>query len=200
MGFNTVETYSYVEWQKTDGITWLAKPDDGAGCEQTVCFDEAVNLSQWLLAHKHAETHVIQPYLTGSACSISCVMHQGKAHVFSCNQQLITVKNNVLNYQGCVVNGMRQHWQKFVALANQIAQLLPDLAGYVGIDVIVSDNEKEETITVIEINPRLTTSYIALSEATGYNMAERIINTLTNADCHWPVMQQNEALLEVGNA
>lgn len=199
-GVNTVETYSYVEWQKTDGITWLAKPDDGAGCEQTVCFDEAVNLSQWLLAHKHAETHVIQPYLTGSACSISCVMHQGKAHVFSCNQQLITVKNNVLNYQGCVVNGMRQHWQKFVALANQIAQLLPDLAGYVGIDVIVSDNEKEETITVIEINPRLTTSYIALSEATGYNMAERIINALTNADCHWPVMQQNEALLEVGNA
>lgn len=199
-GAKTVETYSTTAWPKADGITWLAKPDDGAGCEQTVCFDEVVALSQWLLQYQHADTHVIQPYLDGIAGSISCVMHQGKAHVLSCNQQLITVKNNVLNYQGCVVNGMRQHWEKFVALANQIAQLLPDLAGYVGIDVIVSHHEKEETITVIEINPRLTTSYIALREATGYNMAKRIIDTLTAADCHWPVMQQNEVLLEVGHA
>ena len=199
-GVKTVETYSYVEWPKTSGISWLAKPDDGAGCEQTVCFDEVAVLSQWLLQYQHTKTHVIQPYFVGTAGSISCVMHQGKAHVLSCNQQLITVKNNVLNYQGCVVNGMRQHWEKFVALANQIAQLLPDLAGYVGIDVIVSHHEKEETITVIEINPRLTTSYIALGEATGYNVAEYIINTLTNADCYWPVMQQNEVLPEVGHA
>lgn len=199
-GVKTVETYSYVEWPKTSGISWLAKPDDGAGCEQTVCFDKVAALSQWLLLYQHTKTHVIQPYLVGTAGSISCVMHQGKAHVLSCNQQLITVKNNVLNYQGCVVNGMRQHWEKFVALANQIAQLLPDLAGYVGIDVIVSHHEKEETITVIEINPRLTTSYIALGEATGYNVAECIINTLTNADCYWPIMQQNEILPEVGHA
>jgi tyramine---L-glutamate ligase len=196
----TVETYTYVEWPKTSGIRWLAKPSDGAGCEQTVCFDTVKSLSQWLLQHQCTETHVIQPYLDGTAGSISCVMHQGKVHVLSCNQQLITLENNVLNYQGCVVNGMRQHWEKLVMLANKIAQLMPDLAGYIGIDVIVSDNEQEETITVIEINPRLTTSYIALREATGYNTAEHIINTLTNTDYHWPVMQQNEVLLKVGYA
>jgi tyramine---L-glutamate ligase len=199
-GVKTIETFSYAEWPKTDGITWLAKPDDGAGCEQTVCFDEVAALSHWLLQYQHTETHVIQPYLVGTAGSISCVMHQGKAHVLSCNQQLITLEKNVLNYQGCVVNGMRQHWEKLDILANQIAQLLPDLAGYVGIDVIVNDNEQQDTITVIEINPRLTTSYIALREATGCNTAERIINTFTNTDYYRPVMQKNEVLLEVSHA
>lgn len=200
-GVNTVETYSYTEWPKTSDITWLAKPDDGAGCEQTVCFDEANALSQWLLQYEHDETHVIQPYLVGIAGSISCVMHQGKAHLLSCNKQLITLENNVLTYQGCVVNGIRQHWEKFTILANKIAQLQPDLTGYIGIDVIVSNAEQaEETITVIEINPRLTTSYIGLREATGYNTAELIINILTNADFHWPKMQQNKVLLEIAHA
>jgi predicted ATP-grasp superfamily ATP-dependent carboligase len=199
-GINTVETYSHLQWPKTKGISWLAKPDDGAGCEQTVCFDDAEDLSQWLSPPQYQETHVIQPYLVGVAGSVSCVMYKGKAHVLSCNQQLIAIENNVLQYQGCVVNGMRQHWKKFVILASQIAQLLPDLAGYVGIDVIVNDNEQEEAITLIEINPRLTTSYIGLREATGCNTAELIMSIFANPDYQWPSIQQNEVLLEVAHA
>lgn len=199
-GVATVDTFTYAEWPKTAGVSWLAKPDDGAGCEQTVCFDAPTSLLQWLSQYQCYETHVIQPYIVGKASSISCAMHQGKAEVLSCNQQLIVIQNNQLKYQGCVVNGMRQYWDKFVILANQIAQLLPDLTGYVGIDVIVSDNQQKEAITVIEINPRLTTSYIALREATGYNTAELIINSLIEPDYHWPVMQRNKVLLEVAHA
>jgi len=200
-GIETMETYPYDEWPKTEGITWLAKPDDGAGCEHTVFFDEANALAQWLLQYQYRLTHVIQPYLVGNAGSISCVMSQGKAHILSCNQQLMKAHNNKLIYQGCVVNGMRQHWEKCAILANRIAQLLPDLMGYVGIDVIVKQPEKDnETIAIVEINPRLTTSFIGLGEATGCNTAELIINTLIDTDYRWPLMQRNEVLLEVTHA
>ena len=195
-GVSAVETFTYAEWPKTDGVSWLAKPDDGAGCEQTVCFDAPARLLQWLSQYQRDETHVIQPYIAGQAGSISCVMYQGKADVLSCNQQLIAMNNNQLTYQGCLVNGMQQYWEKFALLANQIAQLLPDLIGYVGIDVIVHDNQPEELITMIEINPRLTTSYIALREATGTNTAELIINSLIQPDYPRPVIQRNTVLLE----
>ena len=120
-------------------------------------------------------------------------MRRGKAHLLSCNTQNIDINNQILSYTGGIINGMRDYWPQFEFLANKIAQLLPDLAGYVGIDVIVDDDE----IIVVEINPRLTTSYIALHESIGVNPAELIINTLIKPDFTWPSLQRNLVSLHV---
>lgn len=190
----TLDTYLFTEWPKTANVQWIAKPEDGAGCEETVYFDAVTELERWMLLSNRVETHVIQPYIKGQAASISCVMYKGKANVLSCNKQLIDIDNNNLIYRGCIINGMRQHWEEFEMLANKVAQLLPDLAGYIGIDIIVSDAEK---ITVVEVNPRLTTSYVALQEATGYNPAELIIRSLTQENFAWPAIMKKEVLLEM---
>lgn len=193
-GITTVDTYLFTEWPKTTHVQWIAKPEDGAGCEETVYFDTVEALERWMLQPSRLETHVIQPYIKGEAASVSCVMYKGKANVLSCNKQLINIDNNSLVYCGCVINGMRQHWEAFEMLANKIAQLLPDLTGYVGIDIIVNDTKH---ITVVEVNPRLTTSYVALQEATGHNPAELIMRTLTQENFTWPVIMQKEVRLEV---
>lgn len=194
----TIETRLYANWDKTKNMHWLAKPNDGAGCEETVCFDTAEKLEHWLLQNGRVDTHIIQPFLAGSAASISCVMHQGQARLLSCNQQLIAIEDNVLMYKGCVINAMRHYWASFNVLANEIAQLLPDLAGYVGIDVIINHEPgRPVKVTVVEINPRLTTSYVALREATGYNPAELIMNTMFQENRIWPVLMQNEVRLTV---
>ena len=182
----TLPTYNYQNWAKGCG-SWLAKPIDGAGCEDTVCFDDADNLMHWLVQNDKLLTHVIQPYQMGVPASISCVIHNAKAQLLSCNRQLIEINNHRLSYKGSVINGLREHWQAFEALANQIASAIPSLAGYVGVDVIVDDDK----IYVLEINPRLTTSFAGLREATGANPAELIINTLTQPDYKWPKLQQN---------
>ena len=195
-GIATVDTFSFAEWPKTTNVQWLVKPDKGAGCEETVCFDAVDDLTHWMLQSNRLETHVIQPYIKGEAASISCVMHKGKANVLSCNKQLIDIESNVLIYKGCVVNGMRQYWEAFEMIANKIAQLLPDLAAYVGIDIIVSHADAEQ-VTVVEINPRLTTSYVALQEATGYNPAELILQSLTQENFSWPAIMKKEVLLEM---
>ena len=194
----TLDTCVYANWDKTKSLKWLAKPDDGAGCEQTVCFDTAEQLENWILKNGRVDTHIIQPYLAGDAASISCVMHHGKAKILSCNQQLIAIEDNILIYKGFVINSMRLYRDSFQVLANKIAQLLPDLAGYVGIDVIVSSvTDRPTKLTVVEINPRLTTSYVALHEATGHNPAELIMNTIFQENAVWPDLLQNEVRITV---
>ena len=182
----TLPTYTYQNWPKGDS-SWLAKPNDGAGCEETVCHDDAENLMHWLVQNDKLLTHVIQPYKTGVPASISCVIHNAKAQLLSCNSQLIEINDHRLSYRGSIINGMREHWQAFEVLANEIASAIPSLAGYVGIDVIVNNH----SVYALEINPRLTTSFAGLREATGANPAELIINTFTQPDFKWPKLQQN---------
>ncbi len=191
-GIATIPTYTLENWPKSHWI-WLAKPNDGAGCSDTACFNNADDLQDWIEQNDKQLTHVIQAYQPGDSASISCVMKKGKAHVLSCNTQKIEINNHMLSYKGGIVNGMREHWQQFELVANQIAKALPDLAGYVGVDVIVDNDE----IIVVEINPRLTTSYIALREATGKNPAELIISTRINPRAKWPKLQQNQVRIDV---
>ena len=185
-GIASIPTHRYENWPKSHWI-WLAKPNDGAGCSDTACFNNPDDLADWIEDNHKQSTHVIQAYQPGDAASISCVMRHGKAHILSCNAQTIEINNHMLSYTGGVVNGMRDYWPQFEFIANKIAQALPDLAGYVGIDVIVDDDE----IIVVEINPRLTTSYIGLRESIGVNPAELIISTLTQPDFVWPTLQRN---------
>ena len=196
-GIATISTFNADYWMeheaRNEQITWLAKPSDGAGCEATVCFDDAENLMHWLTQNKKRSSHIIQPFQAGTPASISCVMRQGRAQLLSCNKQMIDINHHTLSFKGVVVNGMQEHWQAFQQIANQIAKAFPSLAGYVGIDVIV----QHDKVLVVEINPRLTTSYVGLRESIGANPAELIINTLTQPDYQWPNLQQKVVTINV---
>ncbi len=198
---NTIETFLSPRWDKTFSKKWVVKPDDGAGCEDTIIFDDVDVLMEWVVSESKALTHVIQPYIEGSPASISCIMHNGHAMVLSCNTLLMSINNNVLGYQGFLVNGMRSQWELFTILANKVAKLFPDASGYVGIDVMVCQSDRgQPEVKVLEVNPRLTTTYVALSESTGLNPAKLIIDTLMgnfNLSCQ---IERNEVLLKVAHA
>ena len=192
---DTIPTYTIENWPQSPG-RWLTKPNNGAGCEDTVLFNTANDLADWLEQYNKQSSHVIQPYIEGIAASISCVMHKGRAQVLSCNTQMISVEHNQLSFNGSQINGQSDLWQPFESIAQQIAAVNLELNGYVGIDVIV-DAEDRNQITVVEINPRLTTSYAGLAEATGQNPAELIINTLTQTHFVWPELQRNVVNIHV---
>jgi len=56
-------------------------------------------------------------------------------------------------------------------LAARAAGALPDPLGYVGVDLVLSADESGADDVVIEINPRLTTSYVGLRESASGNLA-----------------------------
>ncbi|MCA9021743.1 MAG: ATP-grasp domain-containing protein, partial [Planctomycetaceae bacterium] len=59
-----------------------------------------------------------------------------------------------------------------------VCDLLPGLAGYVGFDILLPDDTPNEPV-LVEINPRLTTSYTGYRRLTQDNLAARIIDVQT---------------------
>ena len=71
-------------------------------------------------------------------------------------------------------------------LANRASQLaeraldaLPPALGYVGVDLILGKARDGSQDNVIEVNPRMTTSYVGLREATPDNLAKAMLENFT---------------------
>ncbi|PKO24538.1 MAG: hypothetical protein CVU35_08775 [Betaproteobacteria bacterium HGW-Betaproteobacteria-8] len=180
-GISCVPTWSARAWleQSPDANEqgWVAKPDDGAGCEDTVHSYDIGQMADWLRQGRQA-THIVQPMRGGVACSLSMLCRDGRAWLLSCNRQLVDSGDGGFHYHGGVINGMLQFQTAFEQLAQNIARALPNLAGYVGVDLIVMDGNSA-MLEVLEINPRLTTSFVGLRQASGVNVAAQVIRLMT---------------------
>ncbi len=174
---STVPTYKPESWPKNQITHWVSKPDDGVGCEGSAYFATAQALENWI-AQGRETSHIIQPFKTGTPASISMLCKQGQAWLLSCNQQKITLDSGAFIYNGSVLNGMAEYWSAFDILAQQVASAIPSLSGYVGVDILVDGKQ----ISVLEVNPRLTTSYVGLHEAIGCNPARLVLDLLYNHD------------------
>ncbi len=169
---------------------WVAKPKDGAGCEGIKIFDSAPTLIHWLKPHHQQHHYLVQPYQAGLAASFSMVCKNTQAYLLSCNQQHIELAFSTFKLKGITVNGVEHYWSRFESIAQRIAKMLPDAAGYIGVDVII--DTQNDKIYVIEINPRLSTSYVGLREAIGHNPAKIILDCFKDAPFTMPKLQRNK--------
>ncbi|MFM2434976.1 MAG: hypothetical protein RL063_956 [Pseudomonadota bacterium] len=146
---------------------YVLKPIDGAGCEQMMIFKDQASARDWLRLAVHQHQHyIVQAFHTGVPASMSILCRDGLAWLLSCNQQEMGIEDTQhMKLLGIIVNGLSAYRADFKRLADRIAAAMPTLNGYVGVDVILNGNE----LIVVEINPRITSSYIALNESLGTN-------------------------------
>lgn len=195
----------------------VAKPIDGAGCGDTRFFTTVAALHIWLneaAQYSQLARYIVQPFQAGSPASISMLCKNGSAWLLSGNQQLIEMSaelnqttNQTLNqttiqqlpvphatiiYKGSLVNGLSSRHDDFSQLAQTLAHAFPDLNGYVGVDVIINGDD----IFVVEVNPRITTSYIALHKSLNINPAKLILE-LAKAPVSMFKLPENMATNEV---
>ncbi|NOT84507.1 MAG: ATP-grasp domain-containing protein [Methylococcaceae bacterium] len=152
---------------------WVIKPIDGVGCSDTWRVDSAEDFTQTLTLITQPQNFIIQPYLTGRTLSLSCVFYQGQGWVLCVNEQLLTVQDNRFTLRACQVNCLPVT-PRLEQLVAQLAQAISGLHGYVGIDLIQSPLAAEE-YWVVEINPRLTSSYVGIYQALGINIVELVL-------------------------
>jgi len=169
---------------------WVAKPEDGACCDGIRIFDDLSLLDTWLKDDNRYLNYLLQPFQTGIHASFSMLCNAGKAWLLSANQQHIIQENQTFKLEGITMNALPQYWQRFETLAIKIANMLPDAKGYLGVDVVI--DTKADKIYVIEINPRLTTSYVGLSEAIGHNAAQLILDCVLKPTFKCPALQKNK--------
>jgi predicted ATP-grasp superfamily ATP-dependent carboligase len=155
--------------------SWVIKPDDGAGCADASVVSSWQDARGWLDA-RLGEGFVAQPWCDGASVSLSMLCIDGKSTLLSCNQQHVRRRDSRLELEGITVNAFEDALGTFANLAQRIAAVMPRLFGYVGVDLVAA----EAGPLVLEINPRLTTSYCGLREALGLNPAELIISATRN--------------------
>ncbi len=149
---------------------WVVKPDDGAGAVDTVLVAGPAALAD-RRRQGTGRGFVVQPFIAGEPLSLSLLAQDGEAWLLCCNRQDLAVVDGRFRYRGGVVGGAEARRAALQPLAQRIAAALPDLWGYVGIDLI----DGREGPVVLEINPRLTTSYVGLADSIGVNPAELVL-------------------------
>jgi len=150
---------------------WVVKPDDGAGCEWAVLVED------WEAARRMlgvAAGRVAQPWIDGEALSLSLVCANGTAQLLSCNRQWICLAGDRISLETISVNAIPDPHGDFARMAGLVAATIPGLSGYVGIDLV----RTEQGLVMLEINPRLTTSYAGLRRALGVNPAGLVLASL----------------------
>lgn len=175
----------------------VVKPDDGAGAVDTRLFHDRTLMRRWIEAQDAARNFVIQPFAAGEAASLSALFCAGKTRVLSCNRQRVAFDGGHIRYLGFDVGGCEELRPPLTRLAESVAAAFPGLWGYAGIDVICGDQGP----AVLEVNPRLTTSYVGLRESLGRNPAEMVLALLHAGTLPEPTARPRAAVtVEVSHA
>lgn len=169
-GIPAVETRT---WNPSEPVPaqGVIKPRDGAGCEETFVLDvQSVSPvldpeSRWIW----------QPWVSGQPASLSLLVGENEVEVLSCNRIHCRNQEGRLHVHELETGGFDgdlRFEEEARALASRIVAAVPGLRGYVGADVMW----QEESLTVLEINPRLTLTYTGLA----IPLAERMLQVF---DC-----------------
>lgn len=152
------------------GFPIVIKPVDGVGCEGVSLVSDTLSLQSVLEKSRYSGTRfLIQRYIQGTHAS-ACLLVVGNDNLcLSINKQLIEV-GMPFSYQGSELPFTGNNHQEAIELAKRAATLVPGLKGYIGVDLLIAN----EGCYLIEINPRLTTSYIGLRSVVNINLAEAI--------------------------
>ncbi|QSA96737.1 ATP-grasp domain-containing protein [Methylococcus sp. EFPC2] len=191
-GLPVVESWHWADYRvqvQRDGLLanspLVIKPDDGVGCEHTRIFfhpDEPEVPDD--------TAFIVQPLLEGEPLSLSILFAAGEASLLTVNRQMIDQRDKGFVLTGCLVNALSDtdgRWQK---LAEDVARAMPELWGYAGIDLILTAQGPR----ILEINPRLTTSYAGIRRAIGHNPAEFVLELMRGGALPPPVSARGIAV------
>jgi predicted ATP-grasp superfamily ATP-dependent carboligase len=143
------------------------KPRRGAGSQQVRRWDPV----RQYLTPSIAERFLWQQYVRGLPASVACLCGPCQKIVLRGATQRLS-GDGEFRYQGGTVPLPAPLERRAQRLASMTLQALPDLLGYVGIDLVLGSAEDGSEDYVIEINPRLTTSYLGQRALCRHNLAQ----------------------------
>jgi tyramine---L-glutamate ligase len=116
----------------------------------------------------------IEEYVPGIPASVAVLCGPNQCHALpACKQRLSA--DGRFTYQGGCVPLDADHNRRAARLALAAVKALPEPQGYLGVDLVLGEAVDGSGDRVIEINPRLTTSYIGLRAASRTYLAAAML-------------------------
>ncbi len=173
-GLPTPETFPLESFQAGGGTfqaggdttgPWVLKLRDGAGSQGMRLIVQPAELmgleeNRWILQTHVQGTAVSQAILGGPAGPWFCP---------PCIQQMS--KDGSFAYQGGSTPISPDFARRTQHLTERLVKTLPPWLGWLGVDMILGD----AVDVILEINPRLTTSFVGLNRAAGGSLAPAIV-------------------------
>jgi predicted ATP-grasp superfamily ATP-dependent carboligase len=187
-GITVPETFLLDIHEKTQNIRRLIKelgyplvfkPLDGVSCGGlSVVKDEncIAGAAKKVAQESMSKQFIAQKLIRGKAASVCVISTGNKAVAVTLNKQLVTLSSpdKESRYYGGVVPFNHKLEKEALMAAEKVIEGIVGLKGYVGVDMILTN----EGPVVMEINPRLTTSYIGLKRTVNFNTAQAIVNAV----------------------
>lgn len=181
-GLPVIATFSAALAPVGEGAV-VIKPRDGVGCDACHVLADGRMLDDFLDMLSDKQQFIVQPYVDGDTLSLSCLFRDGRGELLCVNRQHLHIHDGRIGLAGCTVNVEPDRDGRYRQLVERIGAALPGLFGYIGIDIIATPSQGP---VIVEINPRLTTSYAGIGAALGINVAARML--------------QNRAVIEPGGS
>jgi tyramine---L-glutamate ligase len=158
----------------------VLKTLDGAGCSgmSIIKTEESLDAAvAKLQKNSTAPQFIAQNFINGLPASVSVISNGKKAVAISLNKQQITLAQptEISQYIGGSVPLEHPLSAKACSIAERLVESIGGLQGYVGVDVVLS----EDTVFVVDVNPRLTTSYVGLHAVADFNVAQALLEAVT---------------------
>jgi predicted ATP-grasp superfamily ATP-dependent carboligase len=162
-----------------DTFPLIFKPANGVSCSGLSVVrneDQVAGAVGKIKKETSNKQFVVQELIEGAAASVSLLSTGGEALAISLNHQDVKIgtPETSSSYSGGSVPFENPLRAEAFEAAEKIVKSFRDLRGYVGVDFVLT----EDKAVAIEVNPRLTTSYVGLRSVASFNLAQAIINAV----------------------
>lgn len=155
----------------------VVKPRFGAGSHETWLVNDMRELErvrQLFPTGASTQQGIMQPYVAGRALSVAVVAGEdGSVAPWPIAEQCLSADGR-FRYLGGRIPARNVSVATIQDMAVRAVRAFPGLRGYVGVDIVLPDASPDEPL-VVELNPRLTTSYLGYRRLTETNLAPFVL-------------------------
>ena len=161
------------------GFPVVFKPFDGVSCGGvSVVQDESqvAGAVAKIKVESSGKRFLVQELVEGAAASVSLFSTGSRVVPVTLNLQDVVIETPEAcsSYSGGSVPFVHPLQAEAFEAAEKLVKSVQGLRGYVGVDFVLT----EEAAVAIEVNPRLTTSYLGLRRVVNFNPAQAIIDAV----------------------
>jgi predicted ATP-grasp superfamily ATP-dependent carboligase len=147
----------------------VLKPLDGAGSQHTLLVQGPADEPE-----PYPWPRRLERFIPGRPASVAAICGPGSRVLLPPCWQTLS-EDGRFTYRGGALIREPTLAARARALAAHVLDAMPPAHGYVGVDVILGNDPEGAGDVAIEVNPRLTTSYVGLRAAVRHNLAEAMV-------------------------
>lgn len=178
---------------------WVLKSRDGAGCSGMSWYSTMDELKHAIGTREDVQSTpdrwIVQPWQEGEHASLAvlCDSSQSFSLLGACSQRID--RREQVTYLGGSGPILRDDYKVLEIFVKRILSGIPGAKGWIGVDFLYparcAGSIRLEDLVVVEVNPRLTTSYLAYRQWYGPELALGVLGLAEDREWNYSALPKS---------